>query len=73
LYPDKRKCHEHLLSFQGGYSAGYYSYKWAEVLDADAILPRKGIFNKEVLLNLKTIFYLKEDRTSDVFTKLQRT
>lgn len=41
--------------FAGGYSAGYYSYKWAEALEADAwsLFEEKGIFNQEVAESFK--------------------
>lgn len=58
LYPDvAENCMSTSFShiFQGGYSSGYYSYKWAEVLDADAFefFLEKGIFNKEVASKFK--------------------
>ncbi len=58
LYPDVKEnamstAFSHI--FQGGYSSGYYSYKWAEVLDADAFdyFKEKGIFNTEVATKFK--------------------
>lgn len=53
LYPDVAEnamspAFSHI--FSGGYSSGYYSYKWAEVLDADAFeyFKENGIFNREI-------------------------
>jgi Zn-dependent oligopeptidase len=58
LYPDvSENCmsvsYSHI--FNGGYSSGYYSYKWAEVLDADAFayFQEKGIFDKETATKFK--------------------
>lgn len=58
LYPDVKEnamstAFSHI--FQGGYSSGYYSYKWAEVLDADAFeyFQENGIFNAEVAKKFK--------------------
>ncbi len=69
LYPDVvENCMSTSFShiFQGGYSAGYYSYKWAEVLDADAfaLFKQEGIFNKKVADRFKG-FVLSQGGTLD--------
>ncbi len=69
LYPETPEtCMSTSFShiFQGGYSAGYYSYKWAEVLDADAFayFKEEGIFNKKVAKKFKD-FVLSRGGTQD--------
>ena len=58
LYPDVAEnamstAFSHI--FAGGYSSGYYSYKWAEVLDADAFdyFKQNGIFNRKIATKFK--------------------
>lgn len=72
LFPDvPENCMSTSFShiFQGGYSSGYYSYKWAEVLDADAFeyFKEEGIFNPEVAGKFKN-FVLSQGGTEDPMT-----
>lgn len=76
LYPDVAdNCMSTSFShiFQGGYSSGYYSYKWAEVLDADAFeyFKEAGIFNKEVATKFKDII-LSQGGTEDPMVLYKR-
>lgn len=72
LYPDVAEntmstAFSHI--FAGGYAAGYYSYKWAEVLDADAFdyFEQNGIFNKEIATKFKD-FILSQGGTDHPMT-----
>ncbi|MBO3117282.1 M3 family metallopeptidase [Winogradskyella sp. DF17] len=72
LYPDvAENCMSTAFAhiFQGGYSSGYYSYKWAEVLDADAFeyFKEEGIFNKTVANKFKT-YVLSQGGTENPMT-----
>lgn len=76
LYPDVAKnCMSTSFShiFQGGYSSGYYSYKWAEVLDADAFeyFKENGIFNTSIAKKFKD-YVLSKGGTENPMTLYKR-
>ena len=76
LYPSHEgSCMSTAFShiFQGGYAAGYYSYKWAEVLDADAFEKFKeaGVFDKEVAADFKE-YVLSKGGAEDPMTLYQK-
>ena len=76
LYPETNEtCMSTSFShiFQGGYSSGYYSYKWAEVLDADAFeyFKQEGIFNKMVADKFKN-HVLSQGGTENPMTLYKR-
>ena len=69
LYPDvAENCMSTAFAhiFQGGYSSGYYSYKWAEVLDADAFayFKSKHVFDAKIANSLKH-YVLSQGGTED--------
>ena len=59
--------------FAGGYSSGYYSYLWTEVLEADAFEPfrEKGLFDKETASKLKEYVYASGN-TEDLMTQYKK-
>ncbi|MFD2551839.1 M3 family metallopeptidase [Bizionia sediminis] len=76
LFPDvATNCMSTAFShiFQGGYSSGYYSYKWAEVLDADAFehFQEKGIFDNDAATKFKN-HILSQGGTEDPMVLYKR-
>lgn len=55
VVPNTGRCTTFGHIFAGGYAAGYYSYKWAEVLDADAfaLFKQNGIFDRKTAASFK--------------------
>ncbi len=64
----------HLFSSPGGYSAGYYSYKWAEVLEADVFeeFKKKGLYDPDTSKRLKDTIFTKGGQVNpmDLFKEM---